>query len=53
MIENIEIKDKAVSNIMVGDMGVKTICIGDIPVYNRQGGFLYIEIITGEDEDNG
>lgn len=53
MIENIEIKDKAVSNIMVGDMGVKTVCIGDIPVYNRQGGFLYIEIITGEDEDNG
>lgn len=52
-MENIKIGDGSVTNIMVGDMGVKTICIGDIPVYNRQGGFLYIEIITGEDEDNG
>lgn len=42
-------KDWLVSNLFVGDMGVKEIYVGDIPIYQRQGGYFYLELSTEEE----
>ena len=29
-----------------GDMGVKSVYLGDLKIYERLGGFLYIQLVT-------
>lgn len=33
----------------VGDMGIKKICVGNDTLYERPGGYLYLELNTEEE----
>lgn len=47
------IGDIPISQIMIGDMGIKRILIGDTEVYNRPGGYFYLELDTKGEISNG
>lgn len=40
------IEDNEVSNIMIGSMGIKKMCQGDKKLYERKGGYIFIELAT-------
>lgn len=46
------IGDTPISQMMVGDMGIKRILIGDTEVYNRPGGYFYLELDTKGEMNN-
>lgn len=37
-----------ISDMFIGDMGIKTVLVGSESIYERPGGFLYIELNTKE-----
>lgn len=49
----IYIGNTPISQIMIGDMGIKRILIGDTEVYNRPGGYFYLELDTKGEMSNG
>lgn len=42
--------ENQISEIFVGNMGIKTIFVGNEPVYERTGGYIYIELNTKGDD---
>lgn len=48
----IHIGDDLINDIFTGDMGIKEVAIGDETIYTRSGGYLYLEVVT-EEENNG
>lgn len=42
--------DTPISEIFVGDMGIKTVMSGGNPIYERSGGYIYIELNTKEND---
>ena len=49
--ETVYVGAREVTSLMVGDMGVKSVFIGSEQVYERSGGYIYINLITeGEGE---
>lgn len=40
------IEDNKVSDVMIGSMGVKKMYQGDEKIYERKGGYLFIELAT-------
>ena len=41
--------DDSIPAVYVGEMGIKEIYAGDESVYNRPGGYIYVELITQEE----
>lgn len=39
-----------VASLMVGTMGVKTVAVGNDVVYQRPGGYVYIQLISDKGE---
>ena len=37
-----------IASVMLGDMGIKTVYAGDDVIYNRPGGYFYLELDTKE-----
>ena len=37
-----------IASVMLGDMGIKTVYVGDDVIYNRPGGYFYLELDTKE-----
>lgn len=37
-----------ITSLMIGEMGIKTVYAGDEIVYNRPGGYFYLELDTKE-----
>lgn len=49
--ETVYVGAREVSALMVGNMGIKSVFIGSEQVYERSGGYIYINLITeGEGE---
>ena len=46
----INVGDEQISSLFVGDMGVKTALIRDETIYQRSGGYFYLELVTEEAE---
>lgn len=46
----INVGEEQISSLFVGDMGVKTALIGDETIYQRSGGYFYLELVTEEAE---
>lgn len=42
--------EEQISSLFVGDMGVKTALVGDETIYQRPGGYFYLELVTEEVE---
>lgn len=42
--------DEQIDAMFVGEMGIKKVCVGDETIYTRQGGYLYLELNTSEEE---
>lgn len=42
--------EEQISSLFVGDMGVKTALVGDETIYQRSGGYFYLELVTEEAE---
>lgn len=42
--------EEIVDQLKLGEMGVKTAAVGAEPVYQRPGGYFYLEL-TGEKEE--
>lgn len=40
------------TSLMVGDMGVKSVFVGSEQIYERSGGYFYINLITEDKGDN-
>ena len=41
--------ERPIQQMMVGEIGIKTAAIGDEIIYNRPGGYIYLEL-CGEEE---
>ena len=41
-----------IASLMVGNMGVKTVAVGDDVVYERPGGYFYINLVTNTTTDD-
>ena len=41
-----------VTSLFVGSMGVKTVAVGNDVVYERQGGYFYINLVTNTTTDD-
>mgnify|MGYP000398856627 CR=1 FL=1 len=39
-----------VTSLMIGSMGVKTVAVGNDVVYERPGGYIYIQVISDDEE---
>lgn len=39
-----------IASLMVGTMGVKTVAVGNDVVYQRPGGYVYIQLISDKGE---
>ena len=39
-----------IASLMVGTMGVKTVAVGNDVVYQRPGGYIYIQLISDKGE---
>lgn len=39
-----------ITSLMVGTMGVKTVAVGNDVVYQRPGGYVYIQLISDKGE---
>lgn len=37
-----------IASVMLGEMGIKTVYAGDDVIYNRPGGYFYLELDTKE-----
>ena len=46
----LNVGEEQISSLFVGDMGVKTALIGDETIYQRSGGYFYLELVTEEAE---
>ena len=44
-----KIGEREAEGFFVGQMGIKSVCIGKTPIYERPGGYIYLEL-TGEKE---
>ena len=49
----VHVGDKETKELFVGDMGIKEVAIGDEIIFNRPGGYFYLELITKEENING
>ena len=45
----IEVGEDQIKDLFVGDMGIKSAAIGDETIYTRPGGYIYIELVLGEE----
>lgn len=41
-----------IASLMVGTMGVKTVAVGNDVVYQRPGGYFYINLVTNTTIDD-
>lgn len=37
-----------VRELRVGELGVRQVRVGEVPIYTREGGYVYIELNTKE-----
>lgn len=51
MIGLIYIGEEAITALFIGEMGIKSVLIGEEPIDTRSGGYLYIELQTGEENE--
>lgn len=49
----IAIGETLISKLNIGEMGIKRVLTGDTELYNRPGGYFYLELITKEEPING
>lgn len=42
----IYVGDAPVKKLFVGDMGIKQVETNNVPLYNRSGGYFYLELFT-------
>ena len=47
----IEIGEETIAALFIGEMGIKSVFIGEEPIDTRSGGYLYIELQTGEENE--
>lgn len=43
--------NELISMLFTGEMGIKTAAVGDQIIYDRPGGYCYIELSTSEEEE--
>lgn len=49
MESKIRIGETEINSIMVGDMGIKSVYAGDSRIFERTGGYIYLELSTKEE----
>lgn len=50
---SIKVGETQISNLNIGEMGIKRVLAGDAELYNRTGGYFYLEINTKGETNNG
>ena len=40
--------EQPIAALMVGKMGIKTVSLGDEPIWERPGGYVYLQLDTEE-----
>lgn len=51
MENTIRIGETEINSIMVGDMGIKSVYAGDSHIFERTGGYIYLELSSNKEED--
>lgn len=51
MENTIRIGETEINFIMVGDMGIKSVYAGDSRIFERTGGYIYLELLSNKEEN--
>lgn len=51
MIGLIYIGEETITALFIGEMGMKSVFIGEEPIDTRSGGYLYVELQTGKENE--